>query len=64
MKKAIFEIIVCPSCNGKLKMTMSGQELVCTFDKLLFSINDGIPNMLLESAEKISDEKIQQLEFR
>lgn len=45
-------------------MTVSGQALVCTFDKLLFSINDGIPNMLLESAEKISDEKIQQLEFR
>ncbi|WP_205859223.1 Trm112 family protein [Pleionea sediminis] len=64
MDKAIFEILVCPSCNGKLKMSQEGDVLVCSFDKLAFRINDGIPNMLIDAAQKLSDEDIQSMRFR
>ena len=64
MKTAIYDILVCPACNGKLKMTKDGQHLFCSFDKLLFDVNDNIPNMLIEQAKTLNSEEVEQLELR
>ncbi|NVJ62104.1 MAG: Trm112 family protein [Gammaproteobacteria bacterium] len=64
MKKAIYDVLVCPACNGKLKMTKDGHHLLCSFDKLLFDINDNIPNMVIEQAKNLGTEEMEQLELR
>lgn len=63
MNKALIDILVCPACNGKLKLTKDSQLLICTFDKLAYGINDGIPNLLIDSAKKISSDDIDKMEL-
>ncbi len=64
MKKQLLEILVCPNCNGKLKLTSDETSLVCSYDKLCFAIVDGIPHMLAEEAKTLSLEEYEQLSFK
>ncbi len=63
MNKALLDILVCPGCNGKLQLTKDQKHLVCKFDKLSFSINDDIPEMLLDSAQQLTLEEVEAMEF-
>lgn len=63
MNKALIDILVCPACNGKLKLTKDSKQLICTFDKLAYSVNDGIPNLLIDAAEKVSGDDIDNMEL-
>ena len=53
MDKKQLEMIVCPECNGKLQYDKSNKELVCKPCKAAYSIEDGIPVMLIEQARKL-----------
>jgi len=64
MNKALLDILVCPSCNGKLKLTRDEQWLVCKFDKLGYAINDDIPEMLIDQAKELSLDDIDAMEFK
>lgn len=64
MKNSILDIMACPACNGKLKMTQAGDQLFCSFDKLLFDIVDDVPNMLINEAKQLSSEQVDALELR
>lgn len=44
----LLEILVCPL--GKAPLRLEGESLVCTRCGLAYSIDDGIPNMLVEEA--------------
>jgi hypothetical protein len=63
MNKNLFDILVCPVCNGKLALTGDKKQLVCRFDKLAFAINDDIPNMVIEEARNLTLEELDKLEL-
>jgi len=48
----LLEILVCPECKGALEYDRGNTRLICHTCRLRFVIEDDIPNMLLEDAEK------------
>jgi len=59
MDKKLLDILVCPTCKGKL--LLKKKELICAFDRLAYPIQDGIPVMLESSARTISLEEKDKL---
>jgi len=57
MDKQLLAMLVCPVCQGKLKLDKEAQELICTFDGLAYPIQDGVPVMLDTEARKMSEEE-------
>lgn len=51
----LMEILACPACKGELTPRPARQALDCRACSLRFRIEDGIPIMLVEEAEPISD---------
>lgn len=49
--RRLLEILACPKCKGKLEYEEEKDILICKECKLVFKIEDGIPNMILEEAE-------------
>jgi uncharacterized protein YbaR (Trm112 family) len=48
----LLEILVCPKCKGPLEHRVAGQEtLVCHACRLIYSVEDGIPIMLIDEAK-------------
>jgi len=52
MDKKQLELMVCPECKGKLDYDKTHKELICGTCKLAYSVEDGIPVMLVEQARK------------
>lgn len=57
MDKQLLAMLVCPMCQGKLKLDNEAQEMLCTFDGLAFPIRDGVPVMLEGEARRMSEEE-------
>lgn len=57
MDKQLASMLVCPNCQGKLKLDQEAQELQCTFDGLAFPVRDGVPVMLEQEARQMSEEE-------
>ncbi|MEL7399186.1 MAG: Trm112 family protein [Pseudomonadota bacterium] len=57
MDKQLLAMLVCPLCQGKLKLDQEANELLCTFDGLAYPIQDGVPVMLETEARKMSEEE-------
>lgn len=55
MDKKQLEMMACPECHGKLKYEKSSKEMICETCQLAYSVQDGIPVMLVEEARKIND---------
>lgn len=51
----LIEILACPQCKGNLDLNQEKDGLACPACKLMYPIRDGIPVMLIEEAETISD---------
>lgn len=51
----LLEMLVCPKCKEKLEFKRKDNKLVCLKCKLAYRIEEDIPVMLLEEAEKIED---------
>jgi uncharacterized protein len=60
MDKSLLEIIVCPVCQGKLDTSKDKSQLICRFDRLSYTIDDGIPVLLAERAEALTAEQLEQ----
>ncbi len=64
MKPWLMDILCCPDCKGKLRLDVHLEEenevlegtLVCPACALGFSVQDGIPNLLLEEAKSLKQE--------
>lgn len=52
--KELLELLACTVCKGPLEYREKEQKLVCSRCRLAFRIEDDIPNMLLDEAEKLS----------
>ena len=49
---ALMEVLVCPQCHGALREDEANSKLHCDQCSLAFPVEDGIPIMLVEEAEK------------
>lgn len=61
MDPQLLDVLVCPLCKGKLLVRKEPLALVCAFDRLAYPVRDGIPVMLAEAAEPISEADVAAL---
>jgi uncharacterized protein YbaR (Trm112 family) len=54
ISKEILSIIACPKCKGPLTL-INESGLVCKACKVKYPITDGIPELLIEKAQKIDE---------
>ncbi len=52
ISKELLDILVCPVCKGELVYDQERNVLICNESRLIFPIEDDIPIMLPEKAEK------------
>ena len=53
LSKKLLDVLACPKCKGGLKYEKAKQKLLCSKCRLAYRIEQGIPLMLVEQAEKI-----------
>jgi uncharacterized protein YbaR (Trm112 family) len=59
LDKRLLDILVCPTCKGKLYYAKDAQELICRVDRVAFPIRDGIPVMLEQEGRALpADEEV------
>ena len=51
----LLEILACPVCKGKLDYNKERKELICNFDRLVYSIVDDIPVLLESEARRLTE---------
>ena len=49
----LLKILACPKCKGELVYKSEENKLICNYCKLVFMIEDDIPNMLIEEAKPL-----------
>ncbi len=55
LDQKLLDILACPQCKGSLNLAQDKTGLTCEACQLRYPIKDGIPVMLVEEAQKISD---------
>ncbi len=53
LPKELLEIVCCPKCKGKLALKPDQSAFTCSTCKLVYAIDDGIPNFLIEEAKPL-----------
>lgn len=49
----LLKVLACPKCKGNLKYEKAKSRLLCKKCRLAYRVEEGIPIMLVEEAEKI-----------
>ena len=49
----LLAILVCPQCRQDLEYDRAGSRFICHHCGLRYAIVDGVPNFLIEEAERI-----------
>lgn len=52
LDQKLLAILACPKCKGDLEYRSDNDQLVCNTCRLIYSIEDDIPIMLIDKAEK------------
>lgn len=52
----LLAILVCPKCKGDLDYRDQPESLDCAACRLCYRVEDGIPIMLIDEAEPISED--------
>jgi uncharacterized protein YbaR (Trm112 family) len=52
LDQELIEILACPKCKGDLEYRQQEEQLVCLNCRLIYRIEDDIPIMLIDEAEK------------
>ncbi len=52
LPQELLEILACPKCKGDLEYDPEKDTLTCHNCRLRYKIEDDIPNMLIDEAEK------------
>ncbi|HNT36780.1 MAG TPA: Trm112 family protein [bacterium] len=52
VKEELLKILACPVCKDKVEYDKKKNEIVCTVCGRRYPVEDGIPIMLVERAEK------------
>ncbi len=53
INEELLEKLACPGCKGDLRLSETGDTLLCDSCALSFPIKDDIPIMLLDEATKL-----------
>jgi uncharacterized protein YbaR (Trm112 family) len=53
LPKELIEIVACPRCKGKLDVRPDESAFVCPACRLVFAVEDDIPNFLVEEAKPL-----------
>jgi len=53
LSKKLLDVLVCPKCRGNLSYKEAKSRLNCKKCKLAYRIENGIPIMLVEEAERL-----------
>jgi uncharacterized protein YbaR (Trm112 family) len=53
ISQELLEILACPKCKGDLELNPTQDGLVCNTCRLLYRIEDDIPIMLIDEAQKL-----------
>lgn len=53
MDQKLLEVLACPKCKGDLEL--KEDSLICSECRLRYRIEDGIPIMLIDEAEKLEE---------
>ncbi len=53
ISKELLDVLACPKCKGPV--ALRGDALECDACRLRYRIDDGIPVMLIDEAEKIPE---------
>jgi hypothetical protein len=53
LSKELLDILVCPACKGDLEYDQANQKLICHLCRLRYAIEEDIPIMLVDEAEKL-----------
>ena len=61
LEAELLDILVCPESKRPLIYFEEDGFLFCPESKLKYRVDDGIPVMLIEEAERLSDEEAQAL---
>lgn len=51
----LLEILACPQCKGHLLYQEDYKRLICQTCRLAYPLRDGIPVMLVDEAEPLTD---------
>jgi uncharacterized protein YbaR (Trm112 family) len=51
--KELLDILACPKCKAKVVMNEAGTHLVCAVCRVRYPIEEDIPIMLIDRAEKM-----------
>lgn len=51
----LLEVIACPRCLASLQYDAENQRLICRYEQLAYPIENGVPLLIAEKAEKIAD---------
>jgi uncharacterized protein YbaR (Trm112 family) len=52
----LIAIVACPRCKGKLELRADPAAFVCRACKLVYAVEDDIPNFLVEEAKPLVPE--------
>ncbi len=52
LSEKLLEILACPECKGDLNYDRDNNKLICEKCRLRYRIDDDIPIMLIDEAEK------------
>lgn len=55
LSKELLDILACPKCKGEIELLSDESGLVCHACSLKYPIREGIPVMLVDEAEEISE---------
>lgn len=59
MKQDLISLLVCPVTNGQLIYDRDNKMLISKQAQLVFTIEGGVPNMLVDNALALNDYKAQ-----
>lgn len=54
ISEELLDILACPACTGALEPDTDRSALLCRHCALSFPVQDGIPAMMIDQAERIS----------
>jgi uncharacterized protein len=55
LTESLLSILVCPACKGDLEYDRAHDRLICHACRLRYVVQDDIPIMLVESAERMGE---------
>ena len=53
LEEAVLALLACPRCKGPLTRAEDGGALVCAACRLAYPVEDGVPDLLPESARPL-----------